>query len=204
MKYSFIILYCLLISACVATLKATEESEAINFHVTRSDYTFSTVFDMTSEKQNFGSIVKSIFHISTHYDAYDRYGLYEGQGICRMVTLGLIYSWATEIDIYNKQGIRIGMIDGQVMSAEPAKFSFYDAADNRLCIAYLDLNGMSFVLVDPENTSFVLARLTRNFILDTVDNWDIALYHPEKVSMKFVKIFAAFACDTQNSFKRDL
>ena len=204
MKYSFIVLFCLLIAACVATLKAAEESDAINFNVTRSDYTFSTVFDMTSEKQNFGSIVKSIFHISTHYDSYDRYGLYEGQGICRMVTLGLIYSWATEIDIYNKQGIRIGMIDGQVMSAEPAKFSFYDAADNRLCIAYLDLNCMSFVLVDPENTSFVLARLTRNFILDTVDNWDIALYHPEKMPLKFIKIFAAFACDTQDSFKRDL
>lgn len=189
---------------CIPLVNASTNEEALNFRVTRSDYTFSSVFDMANEKKNLGSVVKSVFHITTHYDSYDRFGLYEGRGICRMVTLGLIYNWATEIDIYHTHGNKIGMIDGQVVSSEPAKFSFYDADDNRICIAYLDQNCMGFVLVDPENSSFVLARLTRNFILDTIDNWDISLYHPDRLPLKFVKIFAAFACDTQDSFKPDL
>ena len=204
MKLSWIAALSLLVITCVTHVYPSCNDEPLNFRVARSDYTFSTVFDMANEKNNFGSVVKSIFHIATHYDCYDRYGLYEGQGICRMVTLGLIYTWATEIDIYNTHGNSVGMIDGQVTSAEPAKFSFYDADGNRTCIAYLDKNCMSFVLVDPDNPSFVLARLTRNFILDTIDNWDVALYHPDRLPLKFVKIFAAFACDTQNEFKSDL
>lgn len=179
-------------------------AQTINYKVTRSDYTFSTIFDMATEKSNFGTIVKSVFHIATHYDSYDRFGLYEGQGICRMATLGLFYTWATEIDIYDSHGNRIGMIDGQVISTEPAKFSIYDAANNRICIAYLDKNCMHFELVDPHNSALIIARLTRNFIADTLDNWDVSLYRPDLLPKEFLKIFAAFACDTQNKFKPDL
>lgn len=204
MKFSYISAFYLLVIAYMAPVQASSNEGTLNYRVTRSDYTFSTIFDMANEKNNLGSVVKSVFHIATHYDSYDRFGLFEGQGICRMVTLGIFYAWATEIDIYNTYGNRIGMIDGQVVSSEPAKFSFYDAEGNRLCIAYLDQNCMGFVLVDPENSAFVLARLTRNFILDTVDSWDISLYHPELLPPKFLKIFAAFACDSQDHFKPDL
>jgi hypothetical protein len=159
---------------------------------------------MAHETKNYGSIVKSVFHLTTHYDCYDQFGLYEGQGICRMLTLGFFYPWATEIDLYNAHGTKVGMIDGQVVSSEPAKFSIYDAQDNRICIAYLDQNRMGFVFVDPDNSTFVLARLTRNFIMDTVDNWDATLYHPELLPLKFLKIFASFSCDTQDQFKPDL
>ena len=180
------------------------DEETLHYHVTRSDYTFSSVFDIASEKSNFGSIIKSVFHISTHYDSYDRFGLYDGQGICRIVTLGLIYTWGTEIDIYDANGDRIGLIDGQVISAEPAKFSFYDAEGNRIFIAYLDKNCMSFTLVDPNNSAFILAHLTRNFIPNIIDNWDVSLYRPELLPKLFLKVFAAFACDTQHKFKPDL
>lgn len=204
MKLSWVAAFYLLISTSMIPLNALSKEETINYRVTRSDYTFSSVFDMTNEKTNFGSVVKSVFHVATHYDSYDRYGLYQGQGICRILTLGLIYTWATEVDIYDAHGDRIGMIDGQVMSAEPAKFSFYDAEGNRICIAYLDQNCMGFAFVDPDNSAFVLARLNRNFILDTMDNWEATLYHPERLPKLFLKIFAGFACDTQNDFKPDL
>jgi hypothetical protein len=103
-----------------------------------------------------------------------------------------------------ENGAYKGMIDGQVVSSEPAKFSFYNAHDQRVAIGYLDQNCMGFSLVDPDNSAFVLARLTRNFILDTIDNWDVAIYHSERISPQLVKIFAAFVCDTQDKFKPDL
>lgn len=185
-------------------IEAKDHDVSNSYHVMRSDYTFSTVFDMATDKYPVGSVVKSSFHIKTHYDAYDRYGLYEGQGICRIFCLGLFYTWATEIDIYNGEGEYVGLIDGQMVSAEPAKFSFYDGAGRKVAVGYLDQNCMGFSLVDPENSSFVLARLTRNFILDTVDNWDVVIYYPEFIHPRLVKIFAAFVCDTQDKFKSDL
>lgn len=183
---------------------ATHDEEILHYRVTRNDYTFSTVFEMASDKHSLGSVVKNVFHITTHYDAYDRYGLYEGQGICRLFCLGLFYTWGTEIDIYSSNGEKMGLIDGQMMSSEPAKFSFYDALGQRVAIAYLDQNCMGFSIVDPNNSTFILARLNRNYILDTIDNWDVAIYCPERIPLKWIKIFAAFVCDTQNEFKPDL
>ena len=189
---------------CISHIEAKEMDNVISYRVTRSDYTFSTIFDMATDKNLVGSVVKSVFHIATHYDAYDRFGIYEGEGICRLFCLGLFYTWGTEIDLYNAEGEKVGMIDGQVMSSETAQFSFYDAFGQRVAIGYLDQNCMGFSLVDPNNSSFILARLSRNFILDTIDNWDVVIYHPERISPRLVKIFAAFACDTQNKFKPDL
>jgi hypothetical protein len=202
--YQWISLLTLWLGASVCHIEAKEIDNVVGYRVTRSDYTFSTVFDMATEKNLLGSVVKSVFHIATHYDAYDRFGIYEGQGICRLLCLGLFYTWGTEIDLYDADGEKVGMIDGQVMSSETAKFSFYDAYGQRVAIGYLDQNCMGFSLVDPDNSSFVLARLSRNFILDTVDNWDVVIYHPELIPPRLVKIFAAFACDTQNKFKPDL
>ena len=204
MKASLTAVLSLLLLIFLCPLSASHTNDNLNYRVTRSDYTFSTVFDLASEKHPVGSVVKSVFHTAKHYDSYDRYGLFEGQGICGLGPLGLFYSWAAEIVLYNAYGEIIGRISGQLISSEPAKFGFYDALDNQICIAYLDQNCMGFVLVDPDNSAFVLARLTRNFILDTIDNWDVSIYYPERIPSKFVKIFSAFVCDTQNNFKQDI
>lgn len=201
-NYSTTLLSFFVLIACYLEAK----QEVINYHVSRSDYTFSSVFDMKGQHkhQSLGSVVKSAFHVKTHYDAYDHQGKYEGQGICRLACLGLIYSWGAEIDVYDAQGNKIGLIDGQVMSSEPAKFSFYDENGSRIAIAYLDQNCAGFSLIDPQNSAFILARLERNFVKDTIDSWDVNLYYPEHVSNHLVKIFAAFVCDTQDKFKPDL
>lgn len=195
----------LLLATHFYAVQAEGKKEDVNhYRVTRSDYTFSTVFNMDSGKHSIGNVVKSIFHVATNYDSYDRFGVYKGTGICRLMSLGLFYTWATEIDWYDEHGQYKGMIDGQAASSEPAKFSFYNATGERMAIAYLDKNCANFSLVDPDNSSFILARLTRNFILDTVDNWDVVIYHPERIYPELVKIFAAFVCDTQEKFKTDL
>lgn len=195
MKTLYIALFCL--------IQFFLHAETINYHVTRNDYAFSTFFDLASENTNFGTIVKSKFHIRTHYDIYDPSGFYEGQGICRIFTLGLFYTWATEIDIYDSSGNKVGMIDGQVISSEQAKFSIYDQDSNRICIAYLDQHCMNFELIDSSSGISVIARLSRNFIPDALDNWNVSLYRPDLLPPLYLKIFAAFACDTQDKFRHD-
>ncbi len=180
------------------------QAETQQFSVNRSNYMFSTTFHMENEDFSFGQVIKNKFRLFTHYDSYDIHGNYEGQGVCRVFCLGFFYTWGTEIDLYDESKRKVGMIDGQVVSSEPAKFSLYDEEGNRIAIAYLDQNKTGFTLVDPIQPTVTLARLTRNFILGTVDSWEVINYQPETVSPLLLKVFAAFACDKQSKFKRDL
>lgn len=179
------------------------QQEPLKFRVTRQDYTYSSVFDLASDSQFVGSVVKWGFHLATQYDLYNGLGEFEGQGNCRLLSLGHFYAWATEIDVYDADGNYVGMIDGQAATTEPAKFSFYDAQYNRVGVAYLDQNCTAFSIYDPNNSVRVCSRLTRNFIQDTVDNWDVVIYDSTAISPMMVKIFAAFACDSQDQFKED-
>lgn len=183
---------------------ASLKDESLHYGVTSGEDTFATIFDMSNEKTHYGSVVKSMFHLAPNYDSYDRYGLYQASGICRMMTLGLFYSWASEIDIYDGHGDKIGTINGHILCTEPAKFSFYDVYEKRVCIAYLDRDCKCFVIVDADDASCVLARLTRNFSPDTDIMWDVSLYYPERLPLKFLNIFAAFVCDTENYFGLEL
>lgn len=184
-------------------LTATIEIEPLHYHTTRKDYALSTTFEMSNHHGSQGSIVKSLFHLTTHYDAYDRYGLYEAQGVCRFFCLGRFSYRATEIDVHDDRGNYVGFIDGQIFTSEPAKFSFYDAEGKHVAIGYLDYNCSGFSIVNPAKTNEILARLSRHFIQDAVDYWDVVIYDSERISPILIKIFAAFACDTQNSFKKD-
>ncbi len=177
--------------------------QELHFKVYPIDYTFSRVFDFISNKQPMGSVVKSSFHVRTHYDLYSAHGEYEGQGICKILCLGAFYVWGTEINIYDAHGDYYGFIDGQTMTTGPAKFSIYDKHNHRVAIAYLDEDCRGFSVVHPENHTFVLARLNRKFIPNEPDYWNVSLYEPEHLSPKLLKIFAAFACDKQGNFKED-
>lgn len=186
------------------TLKAEEENaSAFRYYVKQNDYTFSTVFEMISKNSLIGSATKSMWHVTNVYDLYSPSGEYEGQGSCRFFCLGLLYTWGTEIEIYDANGYSIGVIDGQAASSEPAKFSIYDAEGNRLGIAYLDQNCSSFSIVHPDNSARHLARLSRNFLQDNIDCWEVVLYEQNAIPLKILKVFSVFACDTQEKFKKD-
>lgn len=180
------------------------DSHILTFNTQQQDYLFSTIFDFSSENGSLGSALKSSFRIRTNYDLYTPLGDYEGTGTCRLLTLGVVYSWGTEIDIYDQNHAYLGMIDGQVVTGAAAKFSIYDAEGMRVGIAYLDRNQSIFTIVDPENEQRYIASFRRNFIKDTVDNWNIQVYDQETIDRRIIKIFAAFAVDTQETFKEDL
>jgi hypothetical protein len=202
--FKWIALPALWLLTIVQTLAAEHHDHINHYRVTRSNYVFSTTFDMSADHRSIGSVVKSKFHLTSQYDSYDSFGTYEGTGICSLFCLGVIFTRGAEIYIYDAMGHYEGIIDGQFASLEPAKFSFYDAKGQRVAIAYLDNNRMGFSLVDPENSNLILARLTRNFVVDAIDNWDVVIYHPDRIPARMVKTFASFACDWQNNFKPDL
>lgn len=174
------------------------------FEVRQQSYQFSTIFDLTSNKGLLGTVVKSSFRIRTNYDVYDAFGIYEGVGVCRILTLGSFYKWGTEIDVYDKDGYYAGMVDGQAVTGASAKFSIYDAQGIRVGIAYLDLSNSAFTIVDPNNEQRHIAGLKRNFIENVVDHWSVKVYDPTAIDLRIIKIFAAFAVDSQASFKPDL
>ena len=177
--------------------------EGFTFDVRQRDYLLSTVFEFNGKEQFLGSIVKEPFHLRTQYDLYSETGVFQGMGICRILTLGAIYAWGTEIDVYDERGGKVGVIDGQAVTGAAAKFSIYDGKGAHVGIAYLDLNAGAFTLVDPANEKRPLASYRRNFVKDIVDHWDVKVYDACAIDLRLIKIFAGFAIDTQEYFKKD-
>lgn len=201
-KFSFF-LSCWLLIGNVAPISAQNEN-SLQFTVTKHEYALSTEFEMTSESEFIGNVVKSIFHVFTHYDVYDHLGVFEGQGIHELSFSGLFGAWGTDIEVTDATGNYLGYIDGEIATLQAAKFVFYDAADNCVGVAYLDENCSAFTIYDGKSKKKrVLARLTRNFVKNTVDYWDVTIYDTQALSPMLVRVFAAFACDSQAKFKKD-
>jgi hypothetical protein len=96
------------------------------------------------------------------------------------------------------------VIDGQVVTSEPAKFSIYDKNGTRVGIAYMELANAGIAIVHPEKTNHIIARLTRNFVREQVDHWDVVVYDTDAIDPAVIKVFAGFAVDKQEYFKADL
>ncbi len=180
-----------------------KESDAISYNIQKKEYTLSTVFELTTPSKLMGTVVKSSLRVRTHYDLYDAKGTHKATAICRVLTLGLIYDWGTEMDVYDTAGQPLGMIDGQVVTGTPAKFSFYDATGHPVGIGYLDKNCTGFTIVNPNDEYHMIAQYTRRFIENTIDSWDVAIYDEEQIPLELLSVFGAFAVDRQNAFKPD-
>lgn len=180
-----------------------KDNEALAFTAHERQYTFSTVFELFSHSDYFGQIVKSIFHVRTHYDLYDTIGYYEGQGICCLNPTSLFGPWAKEIAIYDSNGDYIGFIEGNLLTEAGAKYSIYNSNDDRVAIAYLDLSSAGFTVVHPNNEHYVITHLKRDFEEGEIDHWHVKVYDREKIDLRILKIFAAFAVDHQAYFKED-
>jgi hypothetical protein len=193
------------LAVCLWTHLSAEEIQ--KFNICQKDYRFSTVFEMESQGRSQGMIIKTSLRflkpLRDAYDAYDKDGNWEATGIGRVFCLGFFRPWGAEFDVYDTEGSRIGVIDGQLFSSESAKYSIYNEVGERVGIAYMDLTNAGFSIVHPEKTTKILARLTRDFVQDQVDQWEVANYAPEAIDERILKVFAAFAVDKQEYFKED-
>lgn len=184
---------------------AVHEDHPYEFEIRRDPYMFATFFQISSKDTYVGSVKKSAFRLRKNYDLSDKNG-WQATGTVRLLTLGSIYSWASEIDVYDTRGIKIGMIDGQLMTTENAKFSLYEYDDEgsatHIGTAYLDRDCDSFTILFPDGSPTPIAKLERfrSAAGNDVDFWRTQVYYPEYIDDRLVRIFAAFVTDHQNDF----
>lgn len=185
-----------------------DHDKTYKFSIHQKSYQFSTVFEMDSHGKPHGTVVKSKLRwlkpLRDSYDVYDKNGEWTATGISRVFCLGLFRAWGAEFDVYDTKGNVIGVIDGQVVTAESAKYSIYGKNGDKVGIAYMELENAGIAIVHPEKTNHIIARLTRNFVRDQVDHWDVAVYDADAIDPAIIKVFAGFAVDYQDYFKADL
>lgn len=188
----------------VFCFKAVFAGEVLIYTIKDKESQPLTEVEMRSQDRYLGSLIKNHFlKLRTSYDLYDSIGNYEAQGVCRIFSIGAVYVWAKEIDIYDQEGKKLGMIDGQAWTAANARFGIYDRKDNLIGIACLDCKNSSFTILDPANNRQVVAQLKRNFAHNAADYWDVILYDTSSFDARILKIFSAFAIDFQEYFRED-
>jgi len=185
-----------------------DHERTYKFSIHQKSYRFSTVFEMDSHGKPHGTVVKSKLRwlkpLRDSYDVYDKDGEWIATGISRIVSLGLFGAWGAKFDVYDAENNVFGMINGQVVTSESAKYSIYDKNGTRVGIAYMELENAGIAIVHPEKENHIIARLTRNFVRDQVDHWDVAVYDTDAIDPAIIKVFAGFAVDYQDYFKADL
>jgi len=146
-----------------------------------------------------GTVKKSAFRIRTHYDLSNKNG-WQATGITRLLSMGIAYSWATDIDIYDTRGVKIGMIDGNIATLESAKFNIYsyDEAGHatEVGVALANADFTHFSITTPENY-LPIADLARDV---TANNWTVSVITPEIIDDRIMRIFAGFVVNFQDKF----
>jgi len=186
------------------------ERKLQRFAVFEKPYSFSNYFEFQSDEGPCGLVVKKRFaylNVRPHYEVYNAKGQWQATGVARLLTLGAIYSWATEIDVYDTAGKRIGLIDGQLATLAAARFSFYEYDDKDKstlkAIAYMDKEKGSFSVTDPDNDKYLFMHLQRVFLPNTQDHWKGQVFVDGAIDERVLKVFAAFAVDHQEHFRPD-
>lgn len=198
--------YFIFLAMCIMALTGKAQADhhhhdhAYKFSIHQINYKFSSVFELESHGKPHGCVVKSYLRwlkpVRDSYDVYNEAGEWTATGISRVFCLGLFRAWGAEFDIYNKDGEKIGLIDGQVMTTEAAKYSIYNAKGDRVAIAYLDNANSGISIVHPERTTHLIARFTWES-----DHMHAAIYDAEAVHPAIIKVFAGFVHDYKHYFK---
>jgi len=173
--------------------------ERIQYTIIKNPYAFSTYFELLRPDGYEGRVIKNAISVRSIYDLHDEEGVYEGQGICRLFSLGLLFSWARDIDIYDAEGESIGLICGRVWSGSKAKFEIYDVDENLVAIAYYNRNRSGFSLMKNGKVESLAGYLKRNPAFQSTD-WDLMLYDNSLMDRRILKIFSAFISDYQDTY----
>ena len=172
------------------------------FLITKKDYMFSTEFEIDSEQIGAYKLSKPKIAVKTLYMLENSSGL-QAQGSVRILSMGTLFAWGKDIDIYDEKGEYLGMIDGEALTTAQAKFSFLDKEGNKVAIAYLDDDKTGFTIINPHHPNRVVARLSREFIPNISDPWKVRVYQGQEVDYRLIQIFAAFALDSASTFLKD-
>jgi hypothetical protein len=202
-------MYKLLMSIFVALTMITtsafasiHEDHPYDFVISKDVYKFSEIYQIKSPlKETYpGSVKKSAFRIRTNYDLSNVNG-WQATGITRILSLGTIYPWAADIDIYDTRGVQIGLIDGNLATLESAKYNIYEYNEagtaTEIGIAYGNPDFTRFVILTASDNPHPIAEFNRNYAENT---WTVSVHYPEKIDDRVVRIFAGFVVDFQDKF----
>ncbi len=177
-------------------------AEPYSYTITEHPYRFSTYYEMQGKNGFEGRGIKNFAPIRTSYLLQDANGLEQAQGVVQTFSLGALFAWGKDIDIYDPAGRRIGFIDGEVLTTASAKYSFYDESNRWVATAYLDYSCSGFVLTSSQNER-TIGHLKRKFVDNATDFWEVTIYDPGAIDLRLVRIFSIFAVDYQSYFRED-
>lgn len=190
------------LSYATANSYGVHEDHPYDFIVTKHIYKLSEIYQIKSiQKETYpGSVKKSAFRIRTNYDLSSKDG-WQATGITRIISLGSLYNWAKEIDVYDTRGVQIGFIDGNLATLESAKFTIYEYDESgkatTIGFAYANPNFDRFVILPSTSNPHPIAEFNRNF---HDNNWGVTMHYPEKIDDRIIRIFAAFVIDHEDKF----
>ena len=112
-----------------------------------SPFSYTAEFPMNRNGVFGGRVVRTgLLTPRYYYDLYDAEGRFQVRGITRICSLGFLFDWGTEIDLY-KENQLIGMIQGQFFTSSRAKFVIYDEQGRDRFSAYLNDESPDFLIL---------------------------------------------------------
>jgi hypothetical protein len=146
-----------------------------------------------------GVVKKSAFRIRTNYDLSDQNG-WQATGITRILSMGMMYSWATDIDIYDTRNVKIGFIDGSIATVESARYDLYSYDEEgqaiQVGVALANVDFTNFSISTPGNY-LPIGELNR----DLKNNfWTVTITEPGVIDDRIIRIFAGFVVNYQDKF----
>ena len=111
-----------------------------------------------------------------------------------------MYSWATDIDIYDTRMVKIGFIDGSIATLESARYDLYQYDENgqekMVGIALANADFTRFTITTPIN-SLPIAELVRDL---NQNAWTVIVSESGVIDDRIIRIFAGFVTNYQDKF----
>jgi hypothetical protein len=199
MRHKFLFAFLLILTSAYSAIHAEN-----SWYVTKdnSPFSYTAVFEIKKGETSAGKVVRTgLFTPSYYYDLYDANDSLLVRGITRVFSLGMLFAWGTDIDLYDGNQL-VGMIQGKIWTRSRAKFSFYDAYGQLTASAYLNDESCNFLIVSEQNPGEVLAELDGKSFGDA-SIWKMKpINNPLSIDEGALQIFAGFVADFQKNFIR--
>jgi hypothetical protein len=173
-------------------------AHAIEYTVQRRDYRFSTYFEVGADGAPIGTVLRERWRqpMRAHYVLYDADGGRQGEAVTRLWSLGLFFSWASTVDLLDRDGRPAYRLVGHFFTTETACFRLQSAEGKDLAMLHVDLARTGCVATLPDNPFAVLARYYRNQVSDyTHERWDFTTLPEGPVAPMAWQLIGAFLAD---------
>lgn len=196
------VLFSLLFLTNVYSISPTDEKKQENFEIKKSSpfLSYSAEFFITKDDVLNEKVIRTgLLCPRYYYDLFDENNTFQARGVTRFFSLGTFSDNLMDIDIYSKDDILIGSIEGKFIRKSRAKFVFYDNSRKEIAIAYLDSKKPDFLIVDATKQANIIAKITSN-TFGEVGILNMEIKPNIKMNAIMLKMFASFISDYNESF----